>query len=57
MDWSFDPKTPQWQELCDRINNNELADIVALVYISEMIITQKLENNTLVVSGMILSTG
>ena len=29
MDWSFDPTTPQWQELCDSINNNELADIVA----------------------------
>jgi len=28
MEWSFDPKTPQWRELCDRINNNELADIV-----------------------------
>jgi len=28
-EWSFDPKTPQWQELSDRINNNELADIVA----------------------------
>ncbi|HEV8269706.1 MAG TPA: hypothetical protein VGQ04_00295 [Chitinophagaceae bacterium] len=28
-EWSFDSKTPQWQELCDRINNNELADIVA----------------------------
>ena len=29
MEWSFDPKTPQWRELCDRINNNERADIVA----------------------------
>jgi hypothetical protein len=29
MEWSFDPKTPQWRELCDRINDNELADIVA----------------------------
>jgi len=29
MEWSFDPKTPQWRELCDRISNNELADIVA----------------------------
>jgi hypothetical protein len=29
MEWSFDPTTPQWRELCDRINNNELADIVA----------------------------
>ena len=29
MEWSFDPATPQWQELCDRINNNESADIVA----------------------------
>jgi hypothetical protein len=28
MEWSFDPKTPQWRELCHRINNNELADIV-----------------------------
>ena len=28
-EWSFDPKTPQWRELCDRINNNELADIIA----------------------------
>ena len=29
MEWSFDPKTPQWRELCERINNNEFADIVA----------------------------
>jgi len=29
MEWSFDPKTPQWRELCDRISSNELADIVA----------------------------
>jgi len=29
MEWSFDPSTPQWRELCDRINNNELANIVA----------------------------
>jgi hypothetical protein len=28
-EWSFDPATPQWRELCDRINSNELADIVA----------------------------
>lgn len=28
-EWSFDPATPQWRELCDRINNNEPADIVA----------------------------
>jgi hypothetical protein len=29
MEWAFDPKTPQWRELCDRINNNEPADIIA----------------------------
>jgi hypothetical protein len=29
MEWSFDPKTPQWRELCDRISYNEPADIVA----------------------------
>ena len=29
MDWSFDPKTPHWQELRDRVNNCEPADIVA----------------------------
>jgi hypothetical protein len=29
MEWSFDPKTPQWRELSDRINSNEPADIVA----------------------------
>ncbi len=28
-EWSFDPETPQWRELCFRINNNQLADIVA----------------------------
>jgi len=29
-EWSFDPGTLPWRELCDRINNNnELADIVA----------------------------
>ncbi len=29
MEWSFDPKTPPWRELCDRINYKEHADIVA----------------------------
>jgi len=29
MDWSFHTTTSAWQELCDRINNNESADIVA----------------------------
>jgi len=29
MEWSFDPKTSQWRELRDRINNNEPADIIA----------------------------
>ena len=29
MEWSFDPTTPQWQELCDRINHNEPGDAVA----------------------------
>lgn len=28
-EWSFDPATPQWQELCDRIRNKEPADVVA----------------------------
>ncbi len=28
-EWSFDPTTPQWQELCNRINNNESADVIA----------------------------
>src|SRR5215470_17574886 len=28
-EWSFDPETPQWRELCDRINNNEDADNIA----------------------------
>jgi hypothetical protein len=28
-EWSFDPATPQWRELCGRIQNNEPADIVA----------------------------
>jgi hypothetical protein len=28
-EWSFDPATPQWRELCDRIHNNESADRVA----------------------------
>ena len=28
-EWSFDPETPPWQELCFRINNNQPADIVA----------------------------
>lgn len=29
IEWSFDPTTPQWQELCSRINDNERADTVA----------------------------
>ncbi len=29
MEWSFDPTTPQWQELCSRVNDNEPADLVA----------------------------
>src|SRR6185295_15374297 len=28
-EWSFDPETPQWRELCFRINNNQRADMVA----------------------------
>jgi hypothetical protein len=28
-EWLFDPATPQWRELCDRIHDNEPADIVA----------------------------
>ncbi len=27
--WSFDPNTPDWQELCTRIQNGEIADRVA----------------------------
>ena len=29
MDWSFNPTTPQWNELCYRINRQEPADTVA----------------------------
>lgn len=29
MDWSFNPTTPQWRELCNRIKCNEPADTVA----------------------------
>jgi hypothetical protein len=29
MEWSFDPATPQWRELCSRICNNEPPDTVA----------------------------
>lgn len=29
MEWSFDPTTPQWQELCGRISDHEPADVVA----------------------------
>jgi hypothetical protein len=29
QEWSFDPETPQWRELCYSINNNQPADIVA----------------------------
>jgi len=28
-EWSFDPETPQWRELCFRINNNQRADMAA----------------------------
>ncbi len=29
MEWSFDPTTPQWQELSEKINHNEPPDTVA----------------------------
>jgi hypothetical protein len=29
IEWSFDPTTPQWRELSDKINHNEAADTVA----------------------------